>query len=210
MSCRAKFAGRLVPQISSRVQIVVGNQKWRPLGALVASEERTPSPRSATVVLAQVRRDQARDGNPVDRARHHFRSWPHGRHAARRATGPLTEVNPPPKATPLAGKRRRAGSHSRGMPARVPAGMFWHVFRALENLTPMGADTSYADLVGLSVVLPVRIELTTSPLPRGCSTTELRQPRPRPRRAPKAGRREPRARGNCHRGWDGARIAAFR
>jgi hypothetical protein len=24
-------------------------------------------------------------------------------------------------------------------------------------------------------VLPVRIELTTSPLPRGCSTTELRQ-----------------------------------
>ena len=25
------------------------------------------------------------------------------------------------------------------------------------------------------VVLPVRIELTTSPLPRGCSTTELRQ-----------------------------------
>ena len=28
------------------------------------------------------------------------------------------------------------------------------------------------------VVLPVRIELTTSPLPRGCSTTELRQRRP--------------------------------
>src|SRR5712691_6055203 len=25
------------------------------------------------------------------------------------------------------------------------------------------------------MVLPVRIELTTSPLPRGCSTTELRQ-----------------------------------
>src|SRR5204863_1773213 len=25
------------------------------------------------------------------------------------------------------------------------------------------------------LVLPVRIELTTSPLPRGCSTTELRQ-----------------------------------
>jgi hypothetical protein len=30
-------------------------------------------------------------------------------------------------------------------------------------------------LCGLVVVLPVRIELTTSPLPRGCSTTELRQ-----------------------------------
>ena len=27
------------------------------------------------------------------------------------------------------------------------------------------------------MVLPVRIELTTSPLPRGCSTTELRQRR---------------------------------
>jgi hypothetical protein len=27
------------------------------------------------------------------------------------------------------------------------------------------------------LVLPVRIELTTSPLPRGCSTTELRQRR---------------------------------
>ncbi len=30
-------------------------------------------------------------------------------------------------------------------------------------------------LIGDLVVLPVRIELTTSPLPRECSTTELRQ-----------------------------------
>src|SRR5262249_12382471 len=30
---------------------------------------------------------------------------------------------------------------------------------------------------GAYLVLPVRIELTTSPLPRGCSTTELRQRR---------------------------------
>ena len=30
---------------------------------------------------------------------------------------------------------------------------------------------------GPFMVLPVRIELTTSPLPRGCSTTELRQRR---------------------------------
>src|SRR5262249_13310745 len=29
----------------------------------------------------------------------------------------------------------------------------------------------------IGMVLPVRIELTTSPLPRGCSTTELRQHR---------------------------------
>ena len=32
----------------------------------------------------------------------------------------------------------------------------------------------------LLLVLPVRIELTTSPLPRGCSTTELRQRAVRP------------------------------
>jgi hypothetical protein len=31
-----------------------------------------------------------------------------------------------------------------------------------------------------TLVLPGRIELTTSPLPRGCSTTELRQPGTRP------------------------------
>jgi hypothetical protein len=34
-----------------------------------------------------------------------------------------------------------------------------------------------AIIMGFFVVLPVRIELTTSPLPRGCSTTELRQRR---------------------------------
>src|SRR5215468_12040051 len=33
------------------------------------------------------------------------------------------------------------------------------------------------DLHTTTLVLPVRIELTTSPLPRGCSTTELRQRR---------------------------------
>jgi hypothetical protein len=31
------------------------------------------------------------------------------------------------------------------------------------------------DFIGLELVLPERIELSTSPLPRGCSTTELRQ-----------------------------------
>jgi hypothetical protein len=34
-----------------------------------------------------------------------------------------------------------------------------------------------SELADIGVVLPVRIELTTSPLPRGCSTTELRQRR---------------------------------
>jgi hypothetical protein len=58
--------------------------------------------------------------------------------------------------------------------------------------------------IGLFVVLPVRIELTTSPLPRGCSTTELRQ-----RRAveiSKSGcgheRGDP-----CHKGQNGASAA---
>src|SRR5215212_4890729 len=41
--------------------------------------------------------------------------------------------------------------------------------------------------MGLCLVLPVRIELTTSPLPRGCSTTELRQRSSGERRANRAG-----------------------
>ena len=39
----------------------------------------------------------------------------------------------------------------------------------------MGTDATRA--LDPFLVLPVRIELTTSPLPRGCSTTELRQRR---------------------------------
>ena|SRR5262245_53096152 len=34
---------------------------------------------------------------------------------------------------------------------------------------------AYQNIQECFLVLPVRIELTTSPLPRGCSTTELRQ-----------------------------------
>jgi hypothetical protein len=47
------------------------------------------------------------------------------------------------------------------------------------------------------LVLPHRIELWTSPLPRECSTTELRQQG--------AAGAPPEARGNCHKGWQGAR-----
>src|SRR3984885_2688222 len=47
------------------------------------------------------------------------------------------------------------------------------------------------------MVLPDRIELSTSPLPRECSTTELRQQG--------AAGAPPEARGNCHKGWQGAR-----
>jgi hypothetical protein len=56
-------------------------------------------------------------------------------------------------------------------------------------------------LRALLMVLPGRIELTTSPLPRGCSTTELRQQESGAIRsgAPEAG-------GNCHKGWRCARI----
>src|SRR5262249_39987503 len=39
------------------------------------------------------------------------------------------------------------------------------------------AEFCKSSMPGAFVVLPVRIELTTSPLPRGCSTTELRQRR---------------------------------
>src|SRR5260221_688937 len=40
---------------------------------------------------------------------------------------------------------------------------------------PRGECCKHPISMGIFVVLPVRIELTTSPLPRGCSTTELRQ-----------------------------------
>ena len=51
------------------------------------------------------------------------------------------------------------------------------------------------------LVLPGRIELTTSPLPRGCSTTELRQ-----QKSGAVRRVAPEAGGNCHKGSQGARI----
>ena len=52
---------------------------------------------------------------------------------------------------------------------------FWPEFVGIrwDGLFPLSRVPAKA-LIGL--VLPVRIELTTSPLPRGCSTTELRQP----------------------------------
>jgi hypothetical protein len=52
------------------------------------------------------------------------------------------------------------------------------------------------------MVLPHRIELWTSPLPRECSTTELRQRRRRAGREPGPAER----RGKCHTGVSGARI----
>src|SRR6476660_4482718 len=52
------------------------------------------------------------------------------------------------------------------------------------------------------LVLPHRIELWTSPLPRECSTTELRQRR---KRAARGAER----RGNCHSRVAGARIAGL-
>ena len=52
------------------------------------------------------------------------------------------------------------------------------------------------------MVLPDRIELSTSPLPMECSTTELRQharEQNRPRRPRQAG-------GSCHKGLSGASL----
>ncbi len=57
-------------------------------------------------------------------------------------------------------------------------------------------------LIGDLVVLPVRIELTTSPLPRECSTTELRQRLardPRKRRGPAHEERQQKRGDPCHR-----------
>src|SRR5262249_55010641 len=53
------------------------------------------------------------------------------------------------------------------------------IFRAPNRLT--WRRKNYLILL-MFLVLPVRIELTTSPLPRGCSTTELRQRRPQRKR----------------------------
>ena len=57
----------------------------------------------------------------------------------------------------------------------VPSCSVLHEFARCRSLAE--GESAVGD--GLFMVLPVRIELTTSPLPRGCSTTELRQRGPR-------------------------------
>ena len=57
------------------------------------------------------------------------------------------------------------------------------------------------------VVLPHRIELWTSPLPRGCSTTELRQQNRET--APVKGRGRTGAGTLCHKALGGARKEVF-
>ena len=81
-------------------------------------------------------------------------------------------------ARPVPSKRSRRrlnhldGRHTRpAVPAR--AGRRWR---------------QVSDLIGRFLVLPVRIELTASPLPRECSTTELRQRSHPAHRSPAAGR----------------------
>jgi hypothetical protein len=56
-----------------------------------------------------------------------------------------------------------------------------------------------------NLVLPHRIELWTSPLPRGCSTTELRQQNRET--APQKGAN--RCGANCHKGFGDARKGVF-
>jgi hypothetical protein len=48
-------------------------------------------------------------------------------------------------------------------------------FCTIERSPSRGVASHKPNMQGAFLVLPVRIELTTSPLPRGCSTTELRQ-----------------------------------
>jgi hypothetical protein len=50
--------------------------------------------------------------------------------------------------------------------------------------------------IGMKMVLPDRIELSTSPLPMECSTTELRQHAPDPKNRPK---RPYKAADPCHK-----------
>ena len=81
-----------------------------------------------------------------------------------------------------------------------PAGVFFVVICSACGLT--GCVTQKVLIYGHFLVLPDRIELSTSPLPRECSTTELRQQEPRRRRMT----RVPEAGGTCHKVRRGARI----
>src|SRR5690606_37799670 len=66
-------------------------------------------------------------------------------------------------------------------------------FRLLPNGRPR-ARAKCAHEIRIFLVLPDRIELSTSPLPRECSTTALRQS------APGAANRRPEAGPACHKG----------
>jgi hypothetical protein len=86
------------------------------------------------------------------------------------------------------------------MPVHTPA--FVHTLSHSSRMFLAAEKSLEASILrALLMVLPGRIELTTSPLPRGCSTTELRQQESGAIRsgAPEAG-------GNCHKGWRRARI----
>ena len=78
------------------------------------------------------------------------------------------------------------------------AGLFWTILDFSIVLASRRKSLNVSDFSIFFLVLPDRIELSTSPLPRECSTTELRQ-RGRHGGA-MAGR-------TCHKGYRGARIA---
>jgi hypothetical protein len=78
------------------------------------------------------------------------------------------------------------------------AGSFWISLDFAVVLRSRKKSLNVTDSSAFSLVLPDRIELSTSPLPRECSTTELRQQRRQG--GVMAGR-------NCHKRYQGARIA---
>ena len=84
------------------------------------------------------------------------------------------------------------------------AGSFWAFLDFSIVLRSHQKPLNVSDFSTSFLVLPDRIELSTSPLPRECSTTELRQRRPW-RRCPRGRRRE--AGQTCHKGCQGARIS---
>jgi hypothetical protein len=78
------------------------------------------------------------------------------------------------------------------------SGCCWIVLDFAVVLRSRKKSLNVTDSSAFSLVLPDRIELSTSPLPRECSTTELRQQKRQG--GVMAGR-------NCHKRYQGARIA---
>src|SRR6266568_4232184 len=72
--------------------------------------------------------------------------------------------------------RKWRGSHPCGNPPRQPRSLLERISAFAFREQDVDDSSEICSAERRLLVLPVRIELTTSPLPRECSTTELRQP----------------------------------
>jgi hypothetical protein len=86
---------------------------------------------------------------------------------------------------------------------------FWILHSPYERAASWVANFKSTPLatIGIKMVLPDRIELSTSPLPMECSTTELRQHAPDPKNRPK---RPYKAADPCHKVRVGASTGKAR